>query len=61
MAQRGAWEQLVEHLLREHYDPVYLRSIGRNFTQVGAAQALAPASADEADFTALARVLAASN
>jgi tRNA 2-selenouridine synthase len=34
------WDELVERLLVEHYDPAYLRSIGRNFTRSGEAVAL---------------------
>jgi len=60
LAERGAWEKLVERLLLDHYDPVYLRSIGRNFTRVEDALSIAPASAAEADFARLARELAVS-
>jgi tRNA 2-selenouridine synthase len=55
LAESDKWAELVERLLLEHYDPVYLRSIGRNFTRVAMAPVLAPASAAEADFTRLAR------
>jgi tRNA 2-selenouridine synthase len=37
MAQEGRWDELVEWLLVEHYDPAYLRSIDRNFARVGTA------------------------
>jgi len=55
LAESDKWAELVERLLLEHYDPVYLRSIGRNFTRVATAPVLAPASAAEADFARLAR------
>ena len=32
------WEEFVGMLLREHYDPSYLKSIGKNFTQIKEAQ-----------------------
>lgn len=32
MAAQGDMPQLVEELLAQHYDPAYLRSIGKNFT-----------------------------
>ena len=58
LAARGAWAELVECLLRDHYDPVYLKSIGRNFARVADAPVLAPASAAEQDFVRLAREIA---
>lgn len=38
MASVGELERLVHELLIEHYDPAYLRSIHRNFTQFTQAQ-----------------------
>ena len=32
------WEEFVRMLLREHYDPSYLKSIEKNFTQIKEAQ-----------------------
>ena len=32
------WEEFVRMLLKEHYDPSYLKSIGKNFTQIKEAQ-----------------------
>lgn len=52
------WDALVERLLVEHYDPAYLRSIGRNFTRSAQAQPLALASDEAAAFGAAARALA---
>jgi tRNA 2-selenouridine synthase len=40
MALAGRMEELVSELLTEHYDPAYLRSIERNFTNFSAAQTL---------------------
>jgi tRNA 2-selenouridine synthase len=34
----GQWDQLVDRLLVEHYDPAYHRSIERNFTQLASAR-----------------------
>jgi tRNA 2-selenouridine synthase len=53
----SAWDQMVEALLREHYDPVYLRSIGRNFMRVADAEVLAVNSADESAYADAARQL----
>jgi tRNA 2-selenouridine synthase len=37
LADAGRWDELVERLLREHYDPAYHRSMHRNYGQVGQA------------------------
>ncbi len=58
-ALAGRWEQLVESLLVEHYDPAYLRSISRNFAQVAQAKVARAASADSSTFEAIARTLVA--
>jgi len=52
------WDDLVERLLVEHYDPAYLRSIGRNFTRSPDARALVLPVEDTATFREAARVLA---
>ena len=52
------WDALVECLLVEHYDPAYLRSIGRNFTRSPDARPLALPDDDRATFRAAARALA---
>ncbi|QNA99898.1 tRNA 2-selenouridine(34) synthase MnmH [Massilia sp. Se16.2.3] len=57
LANSGAMPELVDQLLVEHYDPAYLRSIDRNFVQVGRAQVLALADIAPADFLAAARTL----
>ncbi len=40
--QQGDIEGVVQELLTLHYDPVYLQSMQRNFTQYGQAEALLP-------------------
>jgi len=57
LAYAGDMPALVDQLLVEHYDPAYLRSIDRNFTQYGKAQALDLANIAPADFEAAARAL----
>jgi tRNA 2-selenouridine synthase len=59
LVDAGRWDALVERLLLDHYDPAYLRSIGRNFTRSPLARPLALDSDDPAAFRAAARVLAA--
>ena len=41
LSARGAWDEFVERLLVEHYDPAYLRGMGRNYTGFGSALPLA--------------------
>jgi tRNA 2-selenouridine synthase len=53
------WDRLVERLLLEHYDPAYVRSLGRNFTQAQTAQSVMLASDDPSDFRAAALALVA--
>jgi tRNA 2-selenouridine synthase len=57
MATSGAMPALVEELLVHHYDPSYLRSIERNFSEFGKATPLALEDIGEADFAAAARLL----
>jgi len=59
LAARGAWEELVERLLGEHYDPAYRRSAQRNFAQLPQAAVLKVADAGKQAFAHLARELAA--
>ncbi len=40
LAERGAWTELVEKLLIQHYDPAYRRSTSNNFSQLASAQVL---------------------
>jgi tRNA 2-selenouridine synthase len=59
LAGAGRWDDMVERLLVEHYDPAYRRSIERNFRQVGAALKVSVPSAAVADFEGVAQSLAA--
>jgi tRNA 2-selenouridine synthase len=58
LAGAAGWDELVERLLVEHYDPAYLKSIDRNFERVGQARVLRIQSDDRADFLDAARELA---
>jgi len=57
LANSGAMPELVDQLLVEHYDPAYLRSIDRNFVQVGQAQVLELGDIGPDDFVQAARTL----
>jgi tRNA 2-selenouridine synthase len=57
MANSGRMPELVDQLLVLHYDPAYLRSIDRNFVQVGQAQVLELPDIGRDDFLAAARTL----
>jgi tRNA 2-selenouridine synthase len=50
MAESGQLEALVEELLIDHYDPAYLRSIDRNFSQFSQARSLELAALDDEAF-----------
>lgn len=52
------WDSLVERLLVEHYDPAYLRSIGRNFVRSAQARAISLATDAPSAFNEAARALA---
>ncbi|MBA3594392.1 MAG: tRNA 2-selenouridine(34) synthase MnmH [Polaromonas sp.] len=58
-ARSGDVASVVRELLLQHYDPVYLQSMRRNFTQYEAAQVLAPRDRSTAAMDALARALLA--
>jgi tRNA 2-selenouridine synthase len=58
LAGAGRWDEMVERLLVEHYDPAYLKSIDRNFVRVTSARVLPVASDDAAAFLVAARELA---
>lgn len=57
MASGGDMAQLVDQLLVEHYDPAYLKSIDRNFTQFGQAEIVELPDIGKEDFLAAARAL----
>lgn len=57
MASGGRMPELVEQLLVEHYDPAYLRSIGRNFAQYPQAEVLELPGISKDEFLAAARHL----
>ena len=48
MARAGQWPQLFAELMQQHYDPLYLRSMSRNFAGMDSARpvALADGNAD---------------
>ena len=48
---------LVRELLTDHYDPVYLRSMQRNFAGFSTAQSLEPANGDASTLAGVARAL----
>jgi tRNA 2-selenouridine synthase len=54
-AADGDWDALVGELLELHYDPMYLRSIARNFPAADKALVVSPAAARIEAFRALAR------
>ena len=55
----GQIEPIVQALLTEHYDPVYVQSMKRNFKQYANAQTLAPSGRSAQAMLALAKELAA--
>ena len=40
LAREGRWAEVFGELMRQHYDPLYLKSIGRNYAGVAAAHML---------------------
>ena len=58
-ARSGDVASVVRELLLQHYDPVYLQSMRRNFTQYDTARVLAPRDHSAAAMDALARELLA--
>jgi len=57
MASRGEWEQLVEELLTQHYDPAYKRSSGIGFQQLDKANVLRLPSLDSESLSKVAEDL----
>jgi tRNA 2-selenouridine synthase len=56
-AKTGDWDTLVGELLEAHYDPMYRRSIDRNFPRVADAIDVEPSAIADGAFRALAREL----
>lgn len=59
LVRQGALRPVVQALLTEHYDPVYLQSMERNFVHFGQADTLSPHNRSHVSMQALATVLAA--
>jgi tRNA 2-selenouridine synthase len=57
MARDGQWAEVFAELMREHYDPLYQRSMTRNFAGIGAARELVLADGTPASMQAAARQL----
>ncbi len=57
MAQSGGIASVVQELLTQHYDPVYLQSMERNFKRYGSALTLAPEDRSQASMDAVAASL----
>jgi tRNA 2-selenouridine synthase len=57
LARSGQVAQVVHELLLEHYDPVYTRSMHRNFSQLQQAQVAELGNGDPATLQAAARQL----
>jgi tRNA 2-selenouridine synthase len=54
-AAAGDWDTLVADLLSRHYDPMYTRSIDRNFPRIADAIVVEPAELGADAFRRLAR------
>ncbi len=59
MVQSGGIASVVQELLTQHYDPVYLQSMERNFKRYAQALKLAPDDRSQASMDVLARSLLA--
>jgi tRNA 2-selenouridine synthase len=57
IAKAGDWDTLVSELLEVHYDPMYRRSIDRNFPRIADAIDVEPSMLSGSAFRALAREL----
>ena len=57
LGRSGQWSAVVRLLLSEHYDPIYTRSMQRNFTQFETARALELADGRPATLADAARAL----
>jgi tRNA 2-selenouridine synthase len=54
LAEQGAWPELVEKLLLQHYDPAYRRSTASNFARLSGAKVLQLRNLDAATLRAAA-------
>jgi tRNA 2-selenouridine synthase len=59
LIETDCWQQLVEQLLREHYDPTYDRSMARNYGSVDQSPTITLARIDDASLEAAAEQVAA--
>jgi tRNA 2-selenouridine synthase len=59
LAREGEWAQVFAELMRDHYDPMYLKSMQRNYAGVAAAQAISVRDGGEAALGEAARLLCA--
>lgn len=57
LARAGRWRELFARLMSEHYDPLYERSMQRNFVTLDGAQAIVLDDGSEATLDAAARRL----
>ena len=57
MARAGGWAEVFGQMMREHYDPLYTRSMDRNYSGLAAAQPLVLADGGEATMRQAARCL----
>ncbi|MBL8513364.1 MAG: tRNA 2-selenouridine(34) synthase MnmH [Betaproteobacteria bacterium] len=55
LAEAGQWDAFVAHMLHEHYDPAYHRSMFRNYSQARSATRLRAESHTRAGFERLVR------
>jgi tRNA 2-selenouridine synthase len=58
LAREGHWSEVFAELMREHYDPLYLRSMQRNFAGLTQARRLALPDGSEPSMRAAAQALA---
>ena len=57
LAREGQWAQVFAELMREHYDPMYLKSMQRNYAGVADAQAISLRDGGELALCDAARLL----
>ncbi len=57
LARQGRWAEVFGELMQQHYDPLYLRSMGRNFAGMATAHQVALADAGPASLATAARAL----